>query len=306
MLGAAVLALQHSMTFAFRDFLNGNGDSPGILPTNPALDRLGKFHVHQYAGGIIYMPTIGVIKLSLLAFYSRFLPRRPYRPILIALAAVVVCFVTATTLAGIFGCKPIAAAWDKTIPGAVCSVGVPQIHLGNAIFNIITDLVILAAPVTTVLRLHADLKKRIGLCIIFSMGLVATSITIVRTVNMFVIVKSNPMLPATFFPKVINNIMWSAVEIGLLILCANLPSMYALVLRPTLNSSASQSHATYSNSKGPRAGLQYDPHGVRRKDASVSASAFGQRATTTTSSEEHIVSPEEGIHMSTRVVINRE
>ena len=62
MLGAAVLALQHSMTFAFRDFLNGNGDSPGILPTNPALDRLGKFHVHQYAGGIIYMPTIGCVR----------------------------------------------------------------------------------------------------------------------------------------------------------------------------------------------------------------------------------------------------
>ena len=137
------------------------------------------------------------------------------------------------------------------------------------------------------------------------MGLVATSITIVRTVNIFRIDENNPMLPATFFPPVINNIMWSVVEIGLLIVCANLPSLYALARHPTFHTSSSQSPPTYGNSKGQRAGIHYDSHGISRNDASVSTSAFGQR-TTTTSSEEHIVSPEEGIHMSTRIVINRE
>ena len=62
MLGASVLALQHGMTFAFRDFLDGNGGSPGVLPTNPALGRLAKFDLYQYAGSIIYMPTIGYVR----------------------------------------------------------------------------------------------------------------------------------------------------------------------------------------------------------------------------------------------------
>lgn len=142
--------------------------------------------------------------------------------------------------------------------------------------------------------------------ILFSVGLVATVITIVRMVRMIQIRRVPPERVPTWLPMVMNTIMWSEIEIAILIMCANLPGIYALWRRPKPTSS-NRTPGSYGDAKSPARGLHYDSIGGSKKEASAAASsAFGNRTTTTSSSEEHIVSQPDEIHLSTRVVVNVE
>ncbi len=156
---------------------------------------------------------------------------------------------------------------------------------------------------------------------LFSVGLIATAVTIVRMVRMIEIRRVPPPFLPIWLPMVMNNIMWSEIEIAVLIMCANLPGIYALWRKPKSTSSSSNrtpgsyGHAgSYGDGKGQR-GLHYDSLGgggggggsaSRKESGAAAVSAFGNRTTTTSSSEEHIVAQPDGIHLSTRVVVNVE
>lgn len=53
------------------------------------------------------------IKLSLLAFYRRFLPERPYHWILYAIGIITILFVTATTLVSNLSCLTNLADYES-------------------------------------------------------------------------------------------------------------------------------------------------------------------------------------------------
>ena len=66
-------------------------------------------------------------------------------------------------------CRPIERFWDPTIPGK-CSNFVGASYFTN-ITNLVTDLWIFLLPVPLLMRLHVSLGKKLGLCVVFSIGL---------------------------------------------------------------------------------------------------------------------------------------
>lgn len=70
----------------------------------------------------------------------------------------------------LFACKPIAASWDPLLlPTAVC-LNRGGIYIAQAVIGIVTDVLLLALPIPTVLKLQMPNKQKIGLVGIFGVG----------------------------------------------------------------------------------------------------------------------------------------
>ncbi|KAI9794453.1 MAG: hypothetical protein M1816_005523 [Peltula sp. TS41687] len=137
-----------------------------------------------------------------------------------------------------------------------------------------------------------------------------------------------PPLVTVWLTVMMKNIMWSEIEISVLIVCANLPGIYALVKRPSASSAIGGSKRSpyyhgYADGGYTRRGASISARGVShdlrdefdlpvKDETSIEPSAHGPRTTTMTmasvnSSEERIIQtsqPDEGIHMSTKIVVN--
>ena len=72
----------------------------------------------------------------------------------------------AVILVTIFQCKPVKAAWDKTIPGEQC-FNLEHFVIGTNVPNIIADASIIALPVPLVWKLQLSRIRRVGLVSVF-------------------------------------------------------------------------------------------------------------------------------------------
>jgi hypothetical protein len=169
----------------------------------------------------------------------------------------------------------------------------------------------------------------VALIIIFLMGLIGTAVTILRMVKLLNIRRTPMPLIVVFLGRLMDNIMWSMVEISVLIVCANLPGIYALLRRGDPQTTPASSGAAAGNSRKKPTGSYYSSdnrtprglsglgHSVRRSatDIGVAVSAYGDHyhhrhhntPPPTSASEEAIIIQEpDCIHLQTRVVIDVE
>ncbi len=77
---------------------------------------------------------------------------------------------TAFVLVTIWQCSPIAAFWDRTIPGSRCFHS-EAFWFSYSLINILTDVAILALPVRQILCLELAWRDKWGLVGIFSLGI---------------------------------------------------------------------------------------------------------------------------------------
>ncbi|KAJ6190021.1 hypothetical protein N7519_000042 [Penicillium mononematosum] len=116
----------------------------------------------------VYVTTIAVIKVSILLMYCRIFPTREIRMASMVLGGVSIAWGIAIILVSIFQCTPIARAWDTHIPGTC--INLKASFIGNAVPNIVTDILILSLPVRVVRRLHASLTQRLSVIGTFLLG----------------------------------------------------------------------------------------------------------------------------------------
>lgn len=83
---------------------------------------------------------------------------------------VILCgFYIATTFVKIWQCTPRARIWDNTIPGNCVSIS--DLFNTSGVFNTLTDVVILLIPVKAIWNLQMDGKRKLGVVLVFSVGL---------------------------------------------------------------------------------------------------------------------------------------
>jgi hypothetical protein len=75
----------------------------------------------------------------------------------------------AFTITTIFQCTPIAAFWDKTIPGARCFKNEPW-WISYATVQITTDFMLLAMPSRRILGLSMGRAEKLGVALVFGTG----------------------------------------------------------------------------------------------------------------------------------------
>lgn len=80
-----------------------------------------------------------------------------------------ILFYVSTLVAGSLICVPFERIWDKTVPG-VCYNGRP-LNTALGTFNLISDIMILILPQRVIWRLNMSRKRRIGVAMVFAIGL---------------------------------------------------------------------------------------------------------------------------------------
>ena len=80
-------------------------------------------------------------------------------------AAAGIAFVLVT----IWQCSPIAAFWNRTIPGSHCFHS-EAFWFSYSLINIVTDVIILALPIRQIFALELASRDKWGLVGIFSLG----------------------------------------------------------------------------------------------------------------------------------------
>ncbi|RDL36492.1 uncharacterized protein BP5553_05844 [Venustampulla echinocandica] len=182
----------------------------------------------SYHHGWILVVGISSVKISVGIFLIRLVQKKWYKRCIIAWIVFLVIFTVACVGTLIFQCIPIRAAWDFMLrldPNTKCySIDVfRSIGLFNGAINIFTDFVFATLPIPVILPLKIDMRSKISLVCILSLGYFACAAAIVKE-----------QLLSNFFENIDNYFnnafnIWNDVELNVAILAACLPALRPLV-----------------------------------------------------------------------------
>ncbi|KIW29238.1 uncharacterized protein PV07_05063 [Cladophialophora immunda] len=189
---------------------------------------------------VLYKAAALFAKLSMLFLYLRiFSSSRNFR-----IAAFVVMFICAGTAIGtiiptIFACHPIQKAWTPTLPGKC--IWTPGIWYSSSSINIATDVMIIALPIIQIRSLKLPKAQKLGLALLFSLGLfiIATCVVRIATLGPAATAKDSTYYQA-------QNNLWLGVEVNTSIICTCIPPLKATITRffPRIFRGSSYNHPT--------------------------------------------------------------
>ncbi|KAI0110419.1 hypothetical protein GGR51DRAFT_547669 [Nemania sp. FL0031] len=190
-----------------------------------------------YLMQIMYKISMNLTKASIVLLYLRIFDGiKWFRWTCYTILAFVASFCTAVTLATIFQCHPVAAAFDQTITSSTC-INNRIFWYINAAVSIATDIIILAIPLPLVFSLQISRLQKAALTCIFMVGgfVVLTSCLRVTTIERQ-FTSQEPLYETA-------ATMWTIIEMSVAIVCACLPHIRPLFLRvfPALKSAYDKS-----------------------------------------------------------------
>ncbi|KAK2060758.1 CFEM domain-containing protein [Colletotrichum caudatum] len=178
-----------------------------------------------YAAEIIYVFVLLLSKLSLVVFYLRIFVIRPFRIAAYSLIGFLLVGQVVIGFLTIFSCHPIELFWNRDIHTGGC-LDVNQLAYANSALAILQDLIILALPIAMLPGLQMDLGKKISVTTVFLLGSVGFVSTIIRLQVLAVF--GNSIDPTWDYAPVV---WWTAVELGVVIVCACAPMIRTLAER---------------------------------------------------------------------------
>ncbi len=126
---------------------------------------------YYYIGELFYISGLVAIKISILLFLLRVFPRKDVRLAILITIGFCSAYGFVFVIITAFQCTPVDHAWlqvDSSHAGHCNDISVQGWMC--AIFNIILDIVILVLPLKHLLKLQINLKKKIMVMIMFSLG----------------------------------------------------------------------------------------------------------------------------------------
>ncbi|OIW24705.1 integral membrane protein [Coniochaeta ligniaria NRRL 30616] len=156
-----------------------------------------------------YKITVGLNKVATILLYLRIFISRSFRMAAFLVLFVVVSWTVATVGATIGQCVPIQGAWDKTTK-ATC-IDSDVFWIAYAVGNIITDVMVLALPIPSILSLKLNMRDKVLLCGIFLLGGFVTVTSIIRVTSVQNSLKNKGDLTYNFIQRGI----WTIIEANL-------------------------------------------------------------------------------------------
>ena len=124
----------------------------------------------MFVGNVFYALAIAFTKLSIISSYLHiFSPRGAIRWVLYGTGGVTVGLLVASVPATIFQCRPVAAAWDFSLPQDNCYAFVNFLYASTAI-NISTDLILCTAPIPLLWELRLPARQKLLISFLFVLG----------------------------------------------------------------------------------------------------------------------------------------
>jgi hypothetical protein len=116
-----------------------------------------------------------VVRLYLRIFQSH----KWFKYSLWLISGLIVIFFLLTFFLVIFQCNPPAAAFDFTITNAKC-ISIKDFFYASGSVNVITDLLLVALPMPLVWQLNLNVRKRLLIIFLFSLGILASVASMIR------------------------------------------------------------------------------------------------------------------------------
>ncbi|PVH82004.1 hypothetical protein DL98DRAFT_514370 [Cadophora sp. DSE1049] len=280
-------------------FVGETHNGKGMHTKSIRPDEMIRLSHWTFFHSIIVTVGISLVKLSVAFFLLRLAPGKGHKVFLYCVIAFLVAFTLSSAGTIMFSCIPIRASWDRASePNAKCfSLDTfTNIGLFNSIVNIVTDVLFASLPIPIVWKLQVNLRTKISLIGILSLGYFACVCSIVKTT---IQVKVFSDLDNTRDDK---YTIWNAIELYVGLLAASLPalrplfkSMLDLRTRATASSNA-QRHKYYMQEDGigmnslPGQGTRGSKYNVRVTTRSQPTKSVLGRSTHDTQSEEDFAS----------------
>ncbi|KAI1629388.1 integral membrane protein [Exophiala viscosa] len=250
-----------------------------------------------WAAQLLYKFANGTTKISIVLLYLRIFPSRMFKIVSWAVIAYVMAYCTAAVCTSIWQCKPIAKAWNKTMPGHCIDIG--QLWYANSAFTIFADLLLIAMPMKQIAKLKLPISQKLGLIFVFSLGIFVMVCTIIRCVMLGPTTSKKDSL---YYQAESNS--WTFLEVDVSIICASLPILKAplqrLLPRVFGTKSSAAKSADYSKSTSYKAGVE-GPN-----IAMNSSRRSGLPAKSDTASDEEQMIESGGIMKTTNVTLDYE
>ncbi|MCJ1254201.1 hypothetical protein MMC24_002015 [Lignoscripta atroalba] len=220
--------------------MNKHGGSHGWNVTQSDANQL-LFYFNIVA--IVYGPIIFFTKFSILLLYIRVFSPRRWSGLYVMIRLYIIIsflFYFSITIVKIFECTPRPRIWDRSVPGTCINLSI-LLNVSGA-FNTISDVLILIIPVNAVWNLNLSTKKKVGVCLVFTVGSVAP---IFSAIGFAVRVQTSGSKDTPYNQPLI--LLWgSTAEVTTGVICACLPMLPALFQRrprkPSANMAISSSN----------------------------------------------------------------
>lgn len=247
----AVLAIGNAVTSILAVVYGGVGRQQlTVMDQYPALSKM------TLALAIIWTVANTCVKLSIVHLYLViFRNQRIFRYCVYFVVFLTCGYCITNIVQNLLTCKPVAFNWDKSIPNGKCDSSQAP-FLASACINLGIDLIIFALPIPMLSGLQMNLKKKVNLIIIFSLGFL---ICIISAIRIHSIAKLDFM---NFSHSVVADGIYSALEPCLGVVNACLP-----VLQPVSNKiSTSRLFSTLKGSSNKSTGFS---NGTESKPATI-------------------------------------
>ncbi|KAI1083998.1 hypothetical protein F5B20DRAFT_526262 [Whalleya microplaca] len=202
----------------------------------------------QIASSVSYSWGVTSAKASFAVLFLRILPERPLRILNKLLVGFLLCQAIEETFVVLFKCSPVQKSWYPQLEGRCITLS--PLWYTTFAFNMITDLTLFTEPIPSMWKLQLPIVKRIGLIAMLSLGLLVTSISIIR-----IIFVTKIGLDDTY--ELADALLWSEVESCALIICSCIPSLRQVAAKiPGLNSALGLSSGGESRIYNAHSGKQ--------------------------------------------------
>lgn len=212
----------------------------------------------RFFHSLIIMVGISLVKISIACFLRRFVVGKNYKRFLVGSIVFLVAFTISCAGTLIFNCGAhVSANWNfalRVTGQAKCFSNTTFTNIGifNSSINIATDVLFALLPIPVVWKVQTNLRTKLTLVFILSLGIFACVASIVKTVKQARVLED----PDWTFHD--SFFMWNNIEFNVGILAASLPA-----LRPLFtNILGATSRFTSSNNNNNRNNPAYDADGL--------------------------------------------
>ncbi|KAI3401849.1 hypothetical protein diail_6408, partial [Diaporthe ilicicola] len=175
--------------------------------------------------GVIYMPILSIVKISVLLFILRFSGvKSSVRYIVWGNGIFNLLLMISVFFVMLFDCVPFAKNWNPTLDGYCVDVG--KFSLASSIFAIVTDVVAIALPFHIFWSLNMSVRKRLGLMLIFSVSVLSVAFSCIRLYYIMGMYTTTDPDPDANYSITFT---FSAIEVNLAIIAASIPALWPLV-----------------------------------------------------------------------------
>ncbi|KAI9886168.1 MAG: hypothetical protein M1823_002020 [Watsoniomyces obsoletus] len=173
-----------------------------------------------YVCVILWNPLTLITRLAILVLYHRIIPSINFRRCVYAMMVYCIATSIAVWIPSLLVCRPIRLFWDKSVPGH-CHPAMPALT-ANFVVNLVADIIILIMPVPIFFRLHIHWKRKVGLILIFALGIFTCITAAIRFPYIHTLQTSDPLYDSTYAG------LWTYAEANCGIICACLPALPTL------------------------------------------------------------------------------